>query len=164
MLTLRNGHATASPWHDSRSRESFPTWSPDGHWLAFVSDESGRAEVYIQPFPGPGPRYPVSRDGGFGPVWSHDGREIFYAWLTENRRQFEMMSAPVTLSPRVAVGTPQKLFEGPFWLSGGAQSFDVAPDGRRFVMVRAEEPRATTPAQILIVENWLEELKARVPK
>jgi serine/threonine-protein kinase len=163
MLTLHNGQAKASPWHDTRSRELYPAWSPDGHWLAFISDESGRYEVYIQPFPGPGPRYPVSRDGGLSPAWSRDGREIFFLVGAEPPRQMAMMTAPVTVSPNVSVGAPRKLFEGAFWVSSGAQAYDVTPDGRRFVMVRGEEHPATSPTEIMIVENWLEELKARVP-
>jgi serine/threonine-protein kinase len=164
-LTVHDGHASTSSWRTTPFHENYPTWSPDGQWLAFSSDESGRNELFIQPFPGPGPRYPVSRDGGISPVWSHDGREIFYAVRTGPLAggQFMVMAAPVTVSPSVSIGAPKKLFEGAFWVSSSGRGFDVAPDGHRFLMVRPEEHRSTPATEMVIVENWIEELKARMP-
>src|SRR5439155_27307752 len=85
--------------------EPSPRFSPDGKWLAYVSDESGRDDVYVQPFPGPGPKWLVSTDGGIDPVWSRDGRELFY------RKDDEMMAVSVAPKGEFAAGRPQRLFE-----------------------------------------------------
>jgi serine/threonine-protein kinase len=167
ILTRRHdGPITAKPWRTTHSRDQHADWSPDGQWIAYTSNESGRAEVYLQPYPGPGPRIPVSRDGGTTPVWSRNGRELFY--LTSQGTSvgvgtYTMMAAPITLGPPVTVGMPQKLFEGRFLISATGRGYDVTPDGRRFVMVQPRQELAMPATEVVIVQNWLEELKARVP-
>ena len=168
VLTIHDGQITTNPWLKTRFQERFPDWSPDGRWLAYTSNESGRDEVYVQPYPGPGPRHLVSRDGGNSPVWSHDGREIFYAapaavTTPGGATQVAMMAAPVTLGASVSVGTPRKLFEGAFLLSSRGRGYDVTADGRRFVMVQPREQASLPATEIVIVENWFEELKRLVP-
>ena len=132
--------------------------SPDDRWLAYVSNESGREEIYARPFPGPGGKLQISTEGGTEPMWSRDGRELFY------RTGNKMMAIAIATEPELAPGRPTLLFEGRY-LSGvstgnPATGYDVAPDGR-FVMIRADE--ASGPTQIHVVLNWFEELKRLVP-
>jgi serine/threonine-protein kinase len=109
--------------------ESAPALSPDGHWLAYQSDQTGQVEVYVQSYPVPGARVPVSLQGGSEPVWAHNGRELFY------RSGDSLMVASVTLSPAFAVAGRRRLFAGPFLSGGGFRAYDVAPDDQHFVMI-----------------------------
>ena len=132
--------------------------SPDDRWLTYVSNESGREEIYVRPFPDLGGKWQVSTDGGTEPMWSRDGRELFY------RNGDKMMAVAISTEPELAPGKPTLLFEGRY-LSGvsagnPATNYDVAPDGR-FVMIRTAEGSGLT--QINVVLNWLEELKRLVP-
>ncbi len=133
--------------------------SPDDRWLAYVSNESGREEIYVRPFPDPGGKLQISTEGGTEPMWSRDGRELFY------RIGDKMMAVAIATEPRLAPGSPTLLFEGRYrsGSEGGnpATGYDVAPDGR-FVMIRAEEGAGGTQ-QINVVLNWFEELKRLVP-
>jgi serine/threonine-protein kinase len=110
--------------------ESAPALSPDGHWLAYQSDEAGRMEVYVRPYPDPGARVPVSVLGGSEPVWSRDGRELFY------RSGDSLLAASVSLSPVFAITARRGLFAGAFLSGGLFREYDVAPDGQHFVMIR----------------------------
>lgn len=133
--------------------EAAPEFSPDGGLLAYMSDESGRREVYVQPFPGPGGKWLISTDGGTEPVWSADGRELFY------RRGDAVMRVPVRLTPSFSAGTPQELFTQHDELAPGGRNYDISPDGQRFVMVQGG--RLESPAMFHVVLNWLDELAAR---
>ena len=148
------------PFLRTKNEEVHPTFSPDGRWLAYVSDESGRWEVSVQPYPGPGAVTQISTDGGFEPVWSPDGREIYYR--RESGGQVMAVSfVPDEPSPRV--GKPRLLFEGRY--RGGqryGRTYDLAPDGERFLMIQDGEPPPPQP-QYNIVLNWFEELKRLVP-
>src|SRR5262249_25271693 len=96
----------------TRAVEVYPEFSPDGHWLAYGSNESGRSEVYVIPYPGPGPRQQVSNEGGTAPAWSHDGRELFYTTTSTVGGQAvftRMMVVPVQLKPTFTSGTPREL-------------------------------------------------------
>jgi serine/threonine-protein kinase len=132
--------------------------SPDDRWLAYVSNESGREEIYVTPFPGPGGKWQVSAEGGTEPLWSRDGRELFY------RSGEKMMAVSISSGQELTPGKPTLLFEGRYQtgLVGGdtGSNYDVAADGR-FVMIRAEE--GSGPTQINVVLNWFEELKRLVP-
>jgi eukaryotic-like serine/threonine-protein kinase len=162
MLPIGEGAAPPRPWLNTGFNESHPDWSPDGRWIAYDSNESGRSEVYVQPYPGPGPRYAVSRDGGSSPAWARDGRELFYLAGSPDGR-VTMMTAPVTTTSAFSTGTPTRLFEGRFTASAGTRSYDVAADGRRFIMVQPVEQPPLPVAQIVIVQHWAEELKRLVP-
>jgi eukaryotic-like serine/threonine-protein kinase len=125
--------------------------SPDGRLLAFVTDESGRDEVYVQAFPGPGAKLAVSTGGGMQPMWSRDGRELFY------RERDSMMAVDVHGQPfRVTAAT--KLFEFSALTHGADPNFadyDVAPDGR-FIAIRHDR---TGTDDVQVVLNWQEELR-----
>jgi Tol biopolymer transport system component len=130
-------------------------FSPDGRWMAYQSDESGRFEVYVLPFPGPGRKFQVSTDGGERPRWNPRGGEIFY-----HSPDNKMMVVDVTTSPAFSAGSPRVLFEG--LRRFNSICCEVAPDGQRFLAIQPVEP--PQPAtQIHVVLNWFEELKRRVP-
>jgi serine/threonine-protein kinase len=137
--------------------ENFPRLSPDGRWLAYASDESGRADVLVQAFPASGGRSQISSDGGTEPVWSRDGRELFYV------NGDKMMAVEITTTPVFRAGAPRLLFEGRYLLSpNGVAAYDVAADGRRFLRVQPMHPDPPTN-QIHVVQNWFQELKRLVP-
>ena len=135
--------------------EHSAVFSPDGHWLAYVSDESGRDEVYVQPYPGPGGKWLISSDGGTDPAWSPDGRELFY------RHGDVLLDVPIEVKSGFQPGRPRTLFEGRYEILDGARNYDVSPDGRRFVLIRADDVRQ--PDEFHVVLDSFEELKARVP-
>jgi dipeptidyl aminopeptidase/acylaminoacyl peptidase len=162
----RAGDRQPRAFIQSRFAEAYPAFSPDGRWLAYASDESGRTEVYVQAYPGPGPRQQVSTDGGTGPAWSRDGRGLFYTTAQALGGQAiltKMMAVPVTLRPTLTVGAPRMLFEGRYGASALIRGYDVTPDGQRFLMVQAKERPAVSAADMILVQNWLEELKRLVP-
>ncbi len=131
--------------------EKEPSLSPDGRWLAYVSNESGQDEVYVQAFPGPGGRVQISPDGGREPGWARDGRTLVY------RKAEKFWSVAVRTAPSFTASKPALLFEGRF-----EDDYDIAPDGRRFLMVRQKEEE-TSGRQINVFLGWLDELKRRVP-
>jgi len=138
--------------------ELHPSFSPDGRWLAYTSDESGRWEVYVRPFPGPGGKRQISTEGGTEPIWARDGTEVFY------RNGDKMMAVPVSTNAVFTLGKPVELFEGHYAVDpfgNDIHDYDVGPD-RRFVMIKESE-QASAPAQINVVLNWFDELKRLVP-
>jgi Tol biopolymer transport system component len=147
-----DGHSAPEIFIETESNERSGRISPDDRWLAYVSNESGRDEVYVQPFPERGRRVQISTEGGTEPVWSRDGRELFY------RDGRKMMAVAVSSDTSFSAEKPTLLFEGPY--ATGDFSYDVTHDGR-FVMIQTE--REEGPTQINIVLNWSEELKRLVP-
>jgi serine/threonine-protein kinase len=136
--------------------ERSPTFSPDGRWLVYVSDESGRDEVYVRPYPGTGVRgkWPVSSEGGREPVWSASGGELFY------RNGNWMMAVAVETDPTFRLGKPRRLFEAEYYLDrDGHPAYGVSPDGK-FVMVEDIQQK---PTQVRVVLNWFEELADLAP-
>ncbi len=137
--------------------------SPDGRWLAYQSDSSGAFEVYVRPFPDVARgQWLVSTAGGSHPLWARDGRELFY-----RAPKGAMMRVQVAPGATWTAGTPTQLFEASSYVGGstGPRSYDVSPDGKRFVMLKSSDasaPRATAP-RIVVVQNWFEELRAKVP-
>jgi len=151
-----DGERTQQPILVDAASEHSPMFSPDGGLLAYVSDRSGRQEVYVQPYPGPGPRDQVSTEGGRAPMWSRSGRELFY------RSGGRMMAVSVETGPRFGAGLPRVLFGGRFQMGQlGGQMYDVSPDGQRFLMIRSPQKQELT--EIRVVLNWAEELKRLVP-
>jgi Tol biopolymer transport system component len=145
-------HFLVTPF-DERS----PMVSPGGRWVAYISDESGRDEIYVQPFPGGGEKWLISTAGGIEPMWSPDGRELFY------RNPNQMMSVVVETEPGFKAGTPRVVFDGQYSLdtAAGHPRYGVSPDGQHFLMLKREE--GDQPAHINVVLNWFEELKRLVP-
>ena len=146
----------------TRFGEGSMKFSPDGRWVAYSSDESGKPEVYVQAFPGPGPKVQVSNDGGTDPVWRRSGGELFY------RSRNKMMVVSVITSPEFKAAAPRQLWEGAYSAGTGAScgmpgvsssNYDVSADGQRFLMVRDEDQSAAA-TNIVVVLNWVEQLKA----
>jgi Tol biopolymer transport system component len=132
-----------------------PTPSADGRYAVYASDETGRYEVFVTPYPGSGERRQLTTEGGTEPVWSRKGNEIFY------RQGDRMMSIPVTTAPTLDVGRPRVLFEGRFAAgSAGLPAYDVAADGR-FLMLRQE--RDSAPRELRTILDWFTELTRKVP-
>jgi Tol biopolymer transport system component len=129
-----------------------PSLSPDGRWVAYMSDESGRFEVYVRPYPGPGGRWQVSENGGGEPVWSPTGREIFY------RDGDRMMSATVRSQGGFEVTGRSLLFEGPYdQRPNRITNYDVTRDGRTFVMLQQVQGTAQS---VFVTLNWFDQLRA----
>jgi serine/threonine-protein kinase len=157
LYGLRTGDTTLVPLLTSPAREMSPSLSPDGKWLAYVSDESSQPEVYVRPFPDVATaRWQVSSGGGTLPVWARSGRELFYL----NSRQ-ELTSVTVASAASLSLGQPKVLFSAAQYLvDGNAGVYDVSPDDKRFVFVRAATGGAGT--EMIVVQNWFQELNARV--
>jgi serine/threonine protein kinase len=158
ILVLRLSDRKILPFLRTPFNEADPRFSPDGRWIAYMSDESGRSEIYVQPYPGPGGKWQISTNSGTEPVWNRNGRELFY------RNGNKMMAVEITTQPSFALGNPRVLFEGPYALATvPISNYDVSPDGRRFLMVKPTEQAQAAPTQINVVLNWFEELKQKVP-
>ena len=141
----------------SPSYETAPRFSPDGHWIAYDSRESGRDEIYVRPYPVPGGKWQVSTEGGTEPVWNPKGRELFY------RVGNKMMAVDIIMQPTFSAGKPRMLFEGPYVPTPRSfPDYDVSPDGVRFLMLKPSA-ELQGPSQINVVLNWFEELKQKVP-
>jgi serine/threonine-protein kinase len=137
-------------------QELSPRYSPDGKWIVYVSNDSGRYEVYVRAASGEGERITVSTDGGVEPVWVASGKEILY------RNGDRLMAAGVRMTPQLAIDRPQLLFESTHERDRGSgvgnANYDATRDGQRFVMVQSP----TTSTQLLVVLNWFDELTARM--
>jgi serine/threonine-protein kinase len=166
MIPLAGPAGPGTPLLSGPASEGGPAVSPDGRWLAYSSDESGDYEIYVRPFPDvDAGRWQVSRGGGVHPQWSRDGTELFY--LEVRDPDVAMLAVPVEPGQSFRPGAPTELFAGPYFYGATVSSsdvYDVAADGR-FLMIK--EPEAAdggqTQPDIVIVENWFEELKRLVP-
>ncbi len=146
---------------ESRFVERIPALSTDGRWLAYVSNETGQNEIYVQPFPGPGGKRLISTNGGTEPVWSRDGRTLTY--IVESAKEHRVMQVAVnTGASELAAGTPRQLFVlDPQHYSGAAAaaSYDVNNDGSRIIIIRETFNAGVAPREIQIVQNWFSELR-----
>ena len=131
-------------------------FSPDGHWIAYQSAESGRPEIYVRPFQNAGGKIQISTSGGDEPIWSRDGRELFYI------NGDKTMAVEIRTQPAFTAGTPQLLFTGKYQASPNyVAAYDISPEGRLLKIQPTSSEQAST--QINVVINWPEELKRRVP-
>ena len=161
LFNVRDRRVT--PFLNSRFSERYPEISPDGHWIAYVSDESGRDEVYVQPFPGPGGKWQISNEGGAEPLWSRDSRQLFYrqSW---SQRENQVSVADVRTGPVFSAGKPRLLFTAQDYVGmGQIRSWDISPDGKHFLVVKMEERKSRPLTELVLVQNWFEELKRLVP-
>jgi Tol biopolymer transport system component len=156
LLEARSGRVR--PFLNSQFNEAYPEFSPDGRWIAYSSDESKRNEVYVRPFPGPGIKHQVSSEGGIQPLWARNGKQLFY------RLQGQVWVVDVRTDGGFATGKPRLLFERPGYAPGDPiRSYDLSQDGQRFLMVKLEQRKPTPVTEMILVQNWFEELKQRVP-
>jgi hypothetical protein len=137
--------------------ERSPTLSPDSRWLAYASDESGVNEIYVRPFPETArAKRQVSLRGGTEPLWSNSGRELFY-----RNTAGDMVAAEIMTQPAFAVGNQTVLFPGGAYTRDDShRGYDVAPDDRRFLMIREHDGDGRT--DLVLVDNWLQELRRKV--
>jgi serine/threonine-protein kinase len=138
--------------------EATAAFSPDGRWIAYDSNESGRFEVYVRPFPNVNSgRWQISVGGGSSPVWARNGRELFYY------NPPKAMAVAIQGGSSFVASNPQMLFQGPYFVPTAGQVYDVSPDGRRFLMIKPAQPtNGSSAPQLVVVLNWLEDLKQHV--
>jgi serine/threonine-protein kinase len=153
-----DGSEPPRPFRSSPYREAYGTFSPDGRWLAYESNETGRPEIYAEAFPGPGERFQVSADGGREPLWARGAGELFYRHGNEMR-----VVKARTGGERLEFEPARTLFELSLdeW-SDNARTYDVTPDGQRVLAVRV--PDAVVPRRVDIVTHWLDGLSREVPR
>jgi serine/threonine-protein kinase len=151
-LLALDGEREKIPFLRTPFDDNLPAFSPDGRWLAYQSNESGRTEVYVQAYPGPGGKVQISLDGGTEAAWSRDGREIFF------RRGGTMMSVSVETAGGIRAGRPRALFERQYEKFSEDPTYDVSGDGR-FLMVQT--PEALVPRRVETVLNFHEEIKRK---
>lgn len=138
--------------------EQAPTVSPDGRWLAYFTNETGQDEVYVQRFPDLGEKQQISVGGGREPLWSPDGRELFY------RSPNGLMALPVLeTEPTFRAGSGESLFEQRYATFIERRNYDIAPDGQRFLMIKEAAASDAATVQLVVVLNWHQELLERVP-
>ncbi len=168
MMLQMDGSKRVEPLIQTAFDERNGEISPDGRWIAYDSNESGRNEVYVRPFPNvKDGQYQVSTGGGRTPAWARRGHELFFV------NGSSLFSVPVQAAPGFKAGQPAKLFEsssllfdGRFLPSGSSlRTYDVSADGQRFLMINTAGAASNDrPApDIVIVQNWFEELKSKVP-
>jgi serine/threonine-protein kinase len=159
MVTLQ-GERRPKPLMATSFNEVNAELSPDGKWLAYQSDESGRDEIYVRPFPNIGEgRWQLSTNGGTRPLWSRDGKELFYVSRTLN-----LMTIPVQASTGFSASSPTKVVDAQLVETGPGRMYDVSTDGRRFLIIKpsASANAKTAPPSITLVQNWVDELTRRV--
>jgi serine/threonine-protein kinase len=167
MLSLE-GKRTVTRLVQTMFSERNAEVSPDGRWLTYESDESGEFQVYVRPFPAVDQgRWQISTEGGRQPAWVRSGRELFYV-----APDGSLMGVPVETSQagmNFAYGTPIRLVAGDGYYyawntqNNQGRTYDISPDGNRFLRLKEVQLPDSTPPSIVVVQNWLEELKRRVP-
>ena len=156
LLDVRSRRMT--PFLNSRYSEWYPEFSPDGRWMAYTSDESSRQEVYVRPFPGPGMKRQVSIEGGSEPLWARNGRQLFF------RREDQVWAVDVRTDGVFVASKPRLLFEKPGCArTYPIRAYDLSLDSQRFLMVKFENRKPTPVTEIVLIQNWFEELKRLLP-
>ncbi len=167
-LLALDGQRRTEPLLQTSAAELNGEISADGRWLAYQSNESGQFEVYVRPFPKvDAGRWQVSTAGGTRPAWARSGRELFY--LDRNNL---LTAVPVQMTTTFSAGNPTKILDTRYYAGASARGidlrgYDISPDGQRFLMIKenaaTDQTSTATPASMVVVLNWFEELKARVP-
>jgi serine/threonine-protein kinase len=155
-----DGSKAPRPLLQTPTNENNPDVSKDGRWIAYQSNESGQYEIYVQPFPGLSGKWQVSKSGGNQACWSRDGKWLYF------RHGVQMLRASITTEPELRIGTPEVVFESDaVVLASEARNYDISADGNQFLVLTSIEggERSTLNRELIIVENWFEELK-RVAK
>ncbi len=161
LLPLEGGGKPRPFLESARFLQASPKFSPDGRWLAYCSNESGRAEVFVTQFPGPGAKVQVSSDGGTDPVWRRNGGELYY------RNGDKMMVVSVMTQPKLSLSKPRVLWQGHYMLGCGSScgmpgvasaNYDVTADGQRFVMIEDNDQDAVA-RQVNVILNFAEVIK-----
>jgi Tol biopolymer transport system component len=161
LLPIEDSQRRPVPFAQSKFAEGSPKFSPDGRWIAYTSNESGRNEIYVQSYPGPGPKVQVSADGGMDAVWKRNGGELYC------RNGDRMMVVSVMTHPAFTASTPRMLWQGRYALGTSSacgppgpssSNYDVTPDGQHFLMIKDSETEVL-PNDVHVVLNWTEELK-----
>jgi Tol biopolymer transport system component len=149
-----SGDTTSKPFEVTPFDELMPRFSPDGRWVAYTSNETGAPEVFVRPFPGPGGRTQISTGGGTEPVWAPDGRHLFYI------RGNDLMSATVSSGSAVTAASRERMFSANSLPGSIHANYDVAKDGRHFLMVRS----VGSQSDLTVVLHWLEDAKRRLAR
>ena len=162
-IEIDDGAVAPEPFLVGPPDEKAPAFSPDGNWIAYVSDESGQDEIWVRPYPRTdGGQRRISTESGVEPVWSRDGRELFFRTI-----EGDMMAVQVDVAGGFTFEPPRRLFDGQMYMNldrasqRGVPTYDVHPNGDRFLMVR--DPEEQISQEIHVVVNWFEELAERVP-
>jgi serine/threonine-protein kinase len=163
MLSMTGDQRQPVPFVATPFEERGAIFSPNGKWIVYVSNKSGQNDVFARPYPGPGTEMTISAGGGQEPVWAPSGNELYY----RQGDALQVVRIDGTGS-ELKIGAPVKVFDDPFrrdtgGAGGGMANYDIAPDGKRFVMV--EEPKAerTSSSKLNVVVNWFDEVKRRAP-
>jgi dipeptidyl aminopeptidase/acylaminoacyl peptidase len=156
LLDMKSRRVT--PFINAQAWEASPAISPDGRWMAYSSNESGRAEVWIRPFPGQGGKWKISSERGTEPIWSKDGKQLYY------REANRVWAVDIRTGESLSHGKPHLLFERQgLDLGSPVRNWDLWPDGQGFIMVMEEEIKPQPVTEMILIQNWLEELKRLVP-
>ena len=164
MLRL-DGDRQPRPLLQTRFDEDWVSFSPDGRWIAYSTNESGRYEVYVASFPDPGSKVRISTEGGGHPLWAPNGSELYYrespsTTMRALAHHVKVMAVPIQTKPELKAGQPHLLFSGPYFDSG--HDWAITPDGKGFILIK-ESPSEAGPRELQVILNWFEELKRRVP-
>ena len=142
----------------TKETDGLSAMSHDGRWLAYVSLVTGGIEVWVRPYPGPGAPTRISPNGGWQPVWGPGDKELFYLEGLN-----KLMATRIFLEPELRFESPRMLFESPYFhVVGNAPTYDVGPDGR-FLMIKPFTDEALSGREVILVQNWFEELERLVP-
>jgi serine/threonine-protein kinase len=159
------GERTPKLFLESRYFLGYPEFSPDGRWLAYVSSESADAEVYVQPYPGPGEKHRVSESGGYEPIWSASGLELLFRTRKSDRTS--LLASAITSSMTFRAGRPRLLFDtkaGEYRQNIPVRGWDMTADGKRLLLNRFVESADKPVSEFNVVLNWTGELKARLKR
>jgi len=159
ILIMRMADRQVTPFAATKASEMFPEFSPDSRWMAYVSNESSQNEVYLRSFPDGKRTLQVSDNGAMSPLWGPDGRELFY-W---NVGFTKLMRVEISPGPNLSAGSPALLFEFNGQRSGFLRTFDITPDGRRFLIQKQQAPVPVPVTELKLVRKWFDDVKRLSP-